>query len=186
MHWQYVIQKDFSELYHNSAALLEGLTPSFAFQARCGRDQDDRSFVCELQSEQLSEVLFTELSGTMNRVCLYLAPFVALSKLPSYAERHSSPFASGKEGNDLSKVTTREERTATEVQRREWRSEMAWMLDIDSVLIEEYKESRKLAEIIPQVSLLCPQMRSTPYLHAVAQSVAQADQICYWAPVDFN
>lgn len=63
---------------------------------------------------------------------------------------------------------------------------MAWMPDIDSVLIEEYKESKKLTEIIPQLSLLCPQLRSTSYLHAVAQSTAQTDQICYWAPVDFN
>lgn len=80
----------------------------------------------------MSEVLFTELSGAMNRACLYLAPFVALSKLPSYAERHNSPCATGKEGNDLSKVTTREKPTATEVQRREWRSETAWMPDTDS------------------------------------------------------
>lgn len=44
--------------------------------------------MCESQSEQLSEVLFTELSSTMNRASLYLAPFVAFSKLPGFAERH--------------------------------------------------------------------------------------------------
>lgn len=35
----------------------------------------------------------------MNRASLYLAPFVALSKLPSSAERHNSPCAAGKAGN---------------------------------------------------------------------------------------
>lgn len=55
--------------------------------------------MCELQSERLSEVLFTELSSTMNRASLYLAPFVALSKLPSSAERHNSPCAAGKAGD---------------------------------------------------------------------------------------
>lgn len=80
-------------------AVLEGLTPSVAFQAWCGGDQNDRSFICELQSEQLSEVLFTELSSTMNRASLYLAPFVALSKLPSSAERHNSPSTAGRAGD---------------------------------------------------------------------------------------
>lgn len=55
--------------------------------------------MCELQSKQLSEVLFTELSSTMNRASLYLAPFVALSKLPSSAERHYSPSTAGKGGD---------------------------------------------------------------------------------------
>lgn len=80
----------------NCAVLLEGLTPSFPFKAWCGRDQNDRSFMCELQSEQLSEVLFTELSSTMNRASLYLAPFVVFSKLPSSAEGHNSPSTAGK------------------------------------------------------------------------------------------
>lgn len=55
--------------------------------------------MCELQSEQLSEVLFTDLSSTMNRASLYLAPFVVLSKLPSSAERHNSPSTAGKAGD---------------------------------------------------------------------------------------
>lgn len=55
--------------------------------------------MCELQSEQLSEVLFTELSSTMNRASLYLAPSAVLSKLPSSAEKHNSPSTAGKAGD---------------------------------------------------------------------------------------
>jgi len=52
--------------------------------------------MCELQSKQLNEVLFTELSSAMNRASLYLAPFVALSKLPSSVERHNSSSTAGR------------------------------------------------------------------------------------------
>lgn len=85
--------------------------------------------MCELQSEQLSEVLFTELSSTMNRASLYLAPFVARSKLPSSAEAQFSLYSWESRGwkSDLSKVTASQEPARNKVQRREWRSETAWM-----------------------------------------------------------
>lgn len=128
----------------NCAVLLEGLTPSFPFKAWCGRDQNDRSFMCELQSEQLSEVLFTELSSTMNRASLYLAPFVVFSKLPSSAEGHNSPSTAGKaEDGRVTYLRWQQVRNLLEikVQRREWRSETAWMTCTTAVLGKVYKHA---------------------------------------------
>lgn len=69
----------------------------------------------------MSEVLFTELSSTMNRASLYLAPFVVLSKLPSSAEAQFSLYSWESRGwkSDLSKVTASQELIGNEVQRRE-------------------------------------------------------------------